>query len=59
MIRFRKLMLVILLAGTAAGLLLFIVQRFTTFPLIEKAEVYESAADNMPHPIKGSPIISR
>ena len=41
-------MLVILLAGTAAGLLLFIVQRFTTFPLIEKAEVYESAADNMP-----------
>ena len=46
--RFRKLFSVILLSGTAAGLLLFAVQHFTTFPLIEKAEVYESAAGNTP-----------
>jgi len=33
-----------LAAGTLAGLLLFVVQQFTIFPLIEKAELYESAA---------------
>jgi cobalt transporter subunit CbtA len=44
--RFRSLMSVALLSGTAAGLLLFAVQHFTVFPLIEKAEVYESAADH-------------
>lgn len=43
--RFRKLVSVVLLSGTIAGLLLFVIQHFTIFPLIEKAEVYESAAD--------------
>jgi cobalt transporter subunit CbtA len=43
--RFRKLVSVVLLSGTIAGLLLFVVQHFTVFPLIEKAEVYESAAE--------------
>jgi cobalt transporter subunit CbtA len=43
--RFRKLVTVALLSGSIAGLLLFAVQHFTIFPLIEKAEVYESAAD--------------
>lgn len=33
----------VLASGTIAGLLLFFVQRFTTFPLIQKAEVYEEA----------------
>jgi cobalt transporter subunit CbtA len=42
--RFRKLVSVVLLSGSIAGLLLFVVQHFTTYPLIEKAEVYESAA---------------
>ena len=47
---FRKLASVALLAGTLAGLLLFFVQHFTTFPLIQKAEVYESAAEQAsPH----------
>jgi cobalt transporter subunit CbtA len=41
--RFRILVTVALLSGTIAGLLLFGIQHFTTFPLIEKAEVYESA----------------
>jgi cobalt transporter subunit CbtA len=43
--RFRKLIFVILASGAVAGLLLFFVQRFTIFPLIQKAEVYESAAE--------------
>jgi cobalt transporter subunit CbtA len=43
--RFRKLVTVALFSGTIAGLLLFAVQHFTIFPLIEKAEVYESAAE--------------
>jgi cobalt transporter subunit CbtA len=43
--RFRKLATVALLSGTIAGLLLCVVQHFTIFPLIEKAEVYESAAE--------------
>jgi cobalt transporter subunit CbtA len=38
-------MTVVLLAGTAAGLLLFAVQHFTTFPLIERAETFESRAE--------------
>ena len=42
---FEYLVTVALLSGTIAGLLLFAVQHFTTFPLIEKAEVYESAAE--------------
>jgi cobalt transporter subunit CbtA len=47
--RFHRLISIILVSGTIAGLLLFVVQHFTTFPLIEKAEVYESAAEkNMP-----------
>jgi predicted cobalt transporter CbtA len=44
--RFRSLATVILLSGTIAGLLLFTVEHYTTFPLIEKAEVYESAAQH-------------
>ena len=43
--RFRKLISVVLISGTLAGLLLFTVQHFTIYPLIEKAEVYESAAE--------------
>jgi predicted cobalt transporter CbtA len=38
-------MSIILLAGTAAGLFLFLVQHVTIFPLIQTAEVYESAAE--------------
>jgi cobalt transporter subunit CbtA len=43
--RFRKLATVALLSGTIAGLLLFTIQHFTIFPLIERAEVYETAAE--------------
>ncbi len=47
---FRKLISAVLLAGLIAGLLLFAVQHFTIFPLIQKAEVYESAAEHRsPH----------
>lgn len=45
MIRFRKLIYLILASGTIAGLLLFAVQHLTIYPLIERAEVYESAAE--------------
>jgi cobalt transporter subunit CbtA len=34
-----------LLVGAISGLLLFVVQHFTVFPMIEKAEVYESRAE--------------
>jgi predicted cobalt transporter CbtA len=44
---FNKLLSIILLAGTSAGLLLFTVRHFTTFPLVEKSEVYESAWGKM------------
>jgi cobalt transporter subunit CbtA len=44
--RFRTLTSIVLLAGTTAGLLLFLLQHFTVFPLIQKAEVYESAAEH-------------
>jgi cobalt transporter subunit CbtA len=50
--RFRTLMSVVLISGTIAGLLLFAVQHFTTFPLIEKAETFENAAE--PHHDEGS-----
>ena len=43
--RFRTLASIILLAGTASGLFLFLVQHFTIFPLIQSAEVYESAEE--------------
>ena len=43
--QFRKLLTVALLSGTIAGLLLFTIQHFAIFPLIEKAEIYESAAN--------------
>jgi cobalt transporter subunit CbtA len=47
--RFRTLLSVALVSGTVAGLLLFIVQHFTIFPLIEQAETYETTAErNMP-----------
>ncbi len=42
--RFRGLVSLALISGTIAGLLLFAVQHFAIFPLIEKAETYESAA---------------
>jgi cobalt transporter subunit CbtA len=42
--RFRGLIYLALISGTVAGLLLFAVQHFTIFPLIQKAETYESAA---------------
>jgi len=41
--RFRKLMSVVFLSGTLAGLALFVVQRLTVIPLIETAESYEAA----------------
>ena len=41
-------MTAVLGAGIVAGLLLFVLQHFTIVPLIEKAEVYESAAQRMP-----------
>jgi cobalt transporter subunit CbtA len=41
--RLRKLIVVVFLTGVLAGLLLFVIQRFTIFPLIAKAEIYESA----------------
>jgi len=41
--RFRKLMSVVFLSGTLAGLGLFVVQRLTVIPLIETAETYEAA----------------
>ena len=44
--RFRTLASVVLISGIVAGLLLFAVQHFTIFPLIEKAEVFESAAEH-------------
>lgn len=63
MSRFRALLSVVLIAGALAGLLLFAVQHFTIFPLIEKAEAYEEAAerrapgahreDHGPHPASG------
>ena len=44
--RFRKLTTIALISGSLAGLLLFLVQHFAVFPLIEKAETYESAAEH-------------
>jgi predicted cobalt transporter CbtA len=38
-------MSVVLISGTLAGILLFLLQRFTISSLIEKAEVYEAAAE--------------
>lgn len=43
MSRFRKLMFVVFISGTVAGLALFVVQRLTVIPLIETAETYEPA----------------
>ncbi len=43
-IPFRRLMSIVLLSGTASGLMLFVLQHFTVVPLIAAAEVYESAA---------------
>ena len=43
MSRFRKLMFVVFVSGTLAGIILFVVQRFTVIPLIERAETYEAA----------------
>ncbi len=42
--RFRQLMLVVLSSGVLAGLALFVIQHFTIIPLIEKAETYETVA---------------
>lgn len=40
----RRLLAAVLVSGLIGGLLLFVVQHFTTYPLIEKAEGYEAAA---------------
>jgi cobalt transporter subunit CbtA len=40
--RFKSLTAVVLIAGTAAGLLLFFLQHFAVFPLIERGETYEA-----------------
>jgi cobalt transporter subunit CbtA len=45
-IRFRKLMIVVLCSGALAGLVLFTIQNFTVVPLIEAAERYEKDADH-------------
>jgi len=42
--RFRALIVTALLAGSAAGLILFAIQHVTIVPLIERAEVFEDAA---------------
>ncbi len=44
--RFRTLISVAPVSGTMAGLFLFAVQHFMVFPLIEKTEVYETAAEH-------------
>jgi cobalt transporter subunit CbtA len=44
--QFRKLTLVSLVSGTVAGLALAVVQHFAVVPLIETAEIYETAAQN-------------
>jgi cobalt transporter subunit CbtA len=46
---FRRIFLVALIAGTAAGLLAAGVQRFKVIPLITAAEVYEAAASHTGH----------
>jgi len=43
--RFRHMMTVVLLSGTAAGFILFAAQHFAIVPLIQKAEVYEKAGE--------------
>jgi cobalt transporter subunit CbtA len=43
--RFKTLIAVVLIAGTASGVLLFLVQHFAVVPLIQRAEVYESAGE--------------
>lgn len=45
MTSFRRLMTVVLITGTTAGLLLFVLQFLTMRPLIQQAEVYEQAAE--------------
>jgi len=42
--RFRGLIVAALLAGSAAGLVLFAPRRLTLIPLIDRAEVFEEAA---------------
>ena len=42
--RFRRIMSAVLISGILAGLFLFVIQRYSIFPLIEKAETYEEAA---------------
>lgn len=42
---FQRVFLTALLAGVAAGLVVFAVQRVKIFPLIERAEVYEAEAE--------------
>jgi cobalt transporter subunit CbtA len=45
MTRFRGLIALAIVSGVLAGLLLFAAQRVVVFPLIQQAEVYESAAE--------------
>lgn len=45
MTRFRRLITLALISGALAGLFLFAAQHVLVFPLIQRAEVYESAAE--------------
>jgi cobalt transporter subunit CbtA len=48
--QFRRLVYLGGVSGTLAAFLLFFLQHYTTFPLIQRAEVYESAAEKLnPH----------
>src|SRR5258708_4372209 len=51
---FRRIFLVALMAGIAAGLLAASVQRFKVIPLITAAEVYETAAAHTGHSHDGA-----
>jgi cobalt transporter subunit CbtA len=51
---FRRIFLVALIAGTAAGLLVAVVQRVKVIPLISAAEVYETAAAHTGHSHDGA-----
>jgi predicted cobalt transporter CbtA len=50
--RLRKLIAVVFLSGALSGLL-FVIQHFAIFPLIEKAEIYESADEPEHHDDEG------
>jgi cobalt transporter subunit CbtA len=47
--QFRRLLLIAILAGAAAGLVRFAVQQVLVVPLIEAGEIYEAAAPHLMH----------